>query len=300
MTLARELAAVAPLVELLGRNLTVADVGCRWGASELWSAFGSRVTVLGFDPDAEECARLARAYRGPADIRFLPVALGPAGGAATLYLTREPACSSLYPPDPEALRQRPELFCIEPVGTASIELRTLDDCTAGAGLDRIDFLKLDTQGSELDILRGAERCLGTVRALEVEVEFNEIYEGQPLFGDVDRFLRQRGFVLWRLGNLVHYGLAEARSDAVGHEVQYFDSRPVPVPVQGGQLYWAHAYFVHREMAFGQGVVDWRDGIRDACAAAALGFRDLAGWSLCKALAVAPQEVAGRIRGALED
>jgi Methyltransferase FkbM domain len=71
-------------------------------------------------------------------------------------------------------------------------------------VSRIDFIKLDTQGSELEILQGGVRALAGVRCVEVEVEFNPIYRGQPLFYEVDAFMRGQGFVLWKLTNLVHY------------------------------------------------------------------------------------------------
>ncbi|GEM_PF-3313267 len=62
-----------------------------------------------------------------------------------------------------------------------------------------DILSLDTQGSELDILKGASRLLGTtVLAVHAEVELHPFYEGQPLFGDVCEFLAQYGFDLVEL------------------------------------------------------------------------------------------------------
>ncbi|HWE35738.1 MAG TPA: FkbM family methyltransferase [Isosphaeraceae bacterium] len=300
MPIAGELAVVAPLAAFLGRPLVLVDVGCRWGLDETWAAFGPHIRRIGFDPDAEECARLERLNGEGARVRFVPAGLGPAVGSSRLHLTREPACSSLYPPDLEAMRQRPELSCIEPTGTATIPLTTLDAWAATDGLDRVDILKLDTQGSELDILRGSERLLPTVRAIEVEVEFNPIYRGQPLFGDVDRFLRDRGFVLWRLGHLVHYGMAGARSDFAVEEWQCFDSRALPSPRQGGQLYWAHAYFVRHEAAFPRPSADWRSRLADACAFSAFGFRDLAGSCLRHALEDAPRDVAPAILAALSD
>jgi hypothetical protein len=67
-------------------------------------------------------------------------------------------------------------------------------------------IKLDTQGTELDILHGAGRLLSQVLAIEIEVEFVHIYKGQPLFTDVDLFMRNQGFSLralrrtyWRIG-----------------------------------------------------------------------------------------------------
>jgi Methyltransferase FkbM domain len=187
-----------------------------------------------------------------------------------------------------------------PTGTATIKLSTLDRWAAAEGVGRIDVLKLDTQGSELGILKGARRMLTGVRMLEIEVEFNEIYRGQPLFGDIDRFLRARGFVLWRLGHLVHYGMAETGSAYAGEDRQYFDSRDVVFPAQGGQLYWGHAYYVPRSLAFGADRADWRDNLRDACCASAFGFRDLAGSALHRALTDAPAEVSAAIRSALRD
>ena len=63
----------------------------------------------------------------------------------------------------------------------------------------IDFMKIDTQGFELDILQGARVTLcGQVVAVEVEVEFARRYESQPVFRDVDSFLSECGFTLFKL------------------------------------------------------------------------------------------------------
>src|SRR5690349_17853274 len=103
-------------------------------------------------------------------------------------MTREMACSSLYRPDPALTGSLPELACASETGTSKIVVRTLDEWSASNATPDIDFIKLDTQGAELDVLCGGDRTLATVRALEVEVEFNPIYMNQPLFGDVDKFL----------------------------------------------------------------------------------------------------------------
>jgi hypothetical protein len=78
----------------------------------------------------------------------------------------------------------------------------LDDAALRAGL-RVAALKADTQGTELAILRGAKKCLSeTLLAVELEVEFTELYADQPLFADVDTLMRKSGFMLLDLGNLV--------------------------------------------------------------------------------------------------
>src|SRR5207248_2510884 len=93
---------------------------------------------------------------------------------------------------------------MEPAGTSEIPVARLATWAHQAGVDRVDFIKLDTQGSELDILQGAGFLLDDCLGLQLEVMFSPLYEGQPLFADVDTYLRSRGFVLWRLDSLAHY------------------------------------------------------------------------------------------------
>ena len=263
----------AYLGSLLVNDLVVVDVGARWGAGERWRPFGSRVRVIGFDPDEEECARLAA--KEP-DVIYESSALGSRSGRTTLYRTVEPACSSLYPPIDGLADERPALEVIRPDGEEVVTITTLDDWLAGSAFDEVHVLKLDTQGSELGVLEGAERELANVRVLEIEVELNPIYAGQPLFGDVDRFLRDRGFVLWRLGNLTHYGLSDVPVETARvNDRIFFDSElVVEIAGWGGQLFWGHAYYVAADMAR-RGPISVAAGARDACAAAAFGFADLA-------------------------
>jgi FkbM family methyltransferase len=270
---------------------TVVDVGCRWGAESFWLKLPN-IGVIGFDPDEVECRRLTE-LAGGAPVRYVPVALGAEAGPARLHLTEQPACSSLYPPDAGLIATRPSLSVITPVGETGIHLQRLDDWCAAEGVERVDYLKIDTQGSELGVLQGAGRILESVRVVEAEVEFNPIYEGQPLFGDVDAYLRKRGFVLWRLSQLAHYCLPNGLSDFPTNEIHYYDvTHPVQVTGTGGQLYWANAFYVRREMAFPPGPVRWETALRDAVLTGALGYWDLA--RTAAAGAVGAPEEAGRL------
>lgn len=301
MQIAQEFPAVAPLAAHLERNIVVVDAGCRSGVADVWSAFGRHVTVIGFDPDDAECRRLTEFYGGRLDVRFVATALGPWQGKAVLYLTRRPECNSLCPSDLTAIRHRHNMhYYFTPVSTTTVELTTLDDWAAAEGVDAIDFIKLDTQGSELGILEGAERCLKAVRVLKTEVSFNEMYCGQCLFGDVDRFLRDRGFVLWRFSNLTHFGMTQAKWDFIIKDKVQFDARWLNIASRGGQIFWGEAYYVRKEIAFGEETADWQGCLRDACLVSALGYRDLAGWTLRRALAYAPDAVAAEVRQILCD
>ncbi len=256
-----------------GRKLVVADIGCRWGFATLWTQLQPQVSLYGFDPDPAECARI-QALHPNQDVHLVPRALAEKPGRRTLSLTRDPACSSLYPPDAEVLARIPALECATPTGVTEIEVTTLDDWAAKAGVEAIDFLKLDTQGSELDILRGGARLLASARMLEIEVEFNPIYQDQPLFGDVDRFLRERGFVLWRLSHAVHYSLDRTECNPQIDDTIFFDQQVVQSRTFGGQLYWGHAHYLRAEIAHAAGTADWQQSVRDAALAQLLGFHDL--------------------------
>ncbi|NJK75415.1 MAG: FkbM family methyltransferase [Richelia sp. CSU_2_1] len=296
--IAATLPFIATLAADLELNLMVVDVGCRWGFADAWSVFGSNVTLIGFDPDAAECEHLQNTYRGSGNILFIPKALGNSEGKKQLFLTAERACSSLYQPDPLITNSMPHLGCAKLAGETEIDVTTMDIWAASAGIGDLDFIKLDTQGSELGVLEGAENCLKSVRALQIEVEFNPIYVGQPLFGDIDSFLRQRGFVLWQLSNLCHYTSWPNKSAFKYRDVQIFDGRIVSTSRQGGQLFWADAYYVRKEVALVEETQNWQGCIRDACIASVLGFRDLAGCLLEQALNRAPSNVIPKINKAL--
>ena len=300
MQLLTTLDSTSVLANLLTEPLVVADVGCRWGFSDSWLRLGDRCTAIGFDPDAEECERLRKRYRSSPQVTLVPVGLGAEAGLATLYMTTAPGGYSLFPPEPEAVERHPGLDTGKLEGTAVVEVAALDDWCAQEGVGRIDVVKIDTQGSELDILRGAERILDTTRAVEVEVEFNELYTGVPLFGDIDRYLRSKGFVLWRLRNLAHYAQHGADKDWQGLEAHYWDEYAATFFSGSGQLYWANAFYLRSPVVHPPADAGWADLIRDAVVTSALGFRDLTGLALRQARQVAPPEVVEAIDVAQSD
>lgn len=239
-----------PILDVLCQTaepLRIVDVGARWGIDTKWMPLAECCQIIGFDPDAAECERLNRS--APAHVRYYPIALGDRERDAVLHITVEPACSSLYPPIVSLSQTAPGLVCIAPAATQTVSLVPFDNWQRAAGIGPLTYMKLDTQGSELDILRGASTALNDVELVEIEVEFNPIYEGQPLFGDVDRFMRTQGFVLWHLANKVHYLDRSLAGVPISiPEVAYFDSAALAHLRGSGQLYWAHAFYVKNKLS----------------------------------------------------
>ncbi len=81
------------------------------------------------------------------------------------------------------------------VSKEKISTRRLDEIEE---CPQADFIKLDVQGAELLVLENALQKISNAVVIETEVEFVEIYRNQPLFGDIQRFMRDQGFVLHKL------------------------------------------------------------------------------------------------------
>ena len=178
------------------------------------------VSVIGFEPQAQapETTQIKSMTR-----TVLPVALGD-GQPVRLHRTHFRAASSTRPPNAallSAYHALPEMLTVDTVDTVATV--RLDDVAEIAGCD---LLKIDVQGAELDVLRNGERVLAGTSAVIVEVEFAPLYQGQPLFADLDGFLRGLGFEF--LGFLEMGGAAW---------------RAAPFGEQLGRLTWADAVYV---------------------------------------------------------
>jgi FkbM family methyltransferase len=185
--------------------------------------------VTGFEPNPAEYQRLQGRAGGP--YRYLPYFLG-SGQPATFHLTRYPGCSSLLTPDPKVIDMFMTIGCVEPGGnfhvqkTEIVETVRMDDIKPAL---TVDFLKIDTQGYELEILRHGISTIADTLVIECEVEFVPIYREQPLFGDVQCFLRDNGFVLHKL------------IDVAGRPFRPFTPPNPYLPMS--QMLWADAIFV---------------------------------------------------------
>jgi hypothetical protein len=72
-----------------------------------------------------------------------------------------------------------------------IQTSRLDDLDA---VPQLDFIKMDTQGAELEILRHAQARTADCLGMQLEVSFIGLYEDQPSFGEIDTFMRDTGYV----------------------------------------------------------------------------------------------------------
>lgn len=114
------------------------------------------------------------------------VALGNENGIATMFISSNDAQSSSILNPKVHLEAHPEVSFI---GTEEVELKKLDDY----GYFDYNFMVIDVQGYELEVLRGATDTLKNIDYLYCEVNQDEVYEGNALIGDIDSFLETFSF-----------------------------------------------------------------------------------------------------------
>lgn len=151
--------------------------------------------IVGFEPVQAECDKLNKMH-GDGRI-YLPYAIGD-GARHVFNICNHSMTSSLYEPDSALLDKFQNLEnLMRVVSRSEVETRRLDDVPEVA---ETDYLKVDVQGAEVDVFRGATNVLRNTLVVHTEVEFVPMYKEQPLFSDVDKILRQNGFLFHKLAS----------------------------------------------------------------------------------------------------
>jgi FkbM family methyltransferase len=180
--------------------LVLVDVGARGGLKRNWSAAEPHLRLLGFEPDEREFSRLAESARGQEKSKaYFHVALHNRSGPISLHIAQDRGLSSIFEPNRAFLDTFPEADRFDTTDVQQVEADALDNQLRAHNVTDIDFIKADTQGSELFVLQGAREALAaSAVGVEVEVEFTPIYTNQPLFADVDTYMRGLGYLLFDL------------------------------------------------------------------------------------------------------
>jgi len=199
-------------------RVRVIDVGAMFlsEAEEIWQPLQRRghcESVVGFEPCTEECERLNSSVSSlktsedgsdsteSTAFRFLPWALGD-GSRGQFRRCSAAMTSSMLEPNIPLLRRFVQLEEVTTVVERSeMATRRLDDLLPEIPGGGVDYLKIDVQGFELAVLEGAQKALQDTLVVHTEVEFVEMYERQPLFAEVDQFLRGNGFVFHRFSSV---------------------------------------------------------------------------------------------------
>ncbi|WP_425229468.1 FkbM family methyltransferase [Sphingomonas sp.] len=173
----------------------VLDVGANNGqfGKEL-RAFGYRDRIVSFEPLAIAHARLTSTACNDDKWMVAPRgALGAARGTANIYISGLQASSSLLT---MAARHHEAAPGSATIGQEHVEVETIDRLgpALAHGCSKV-FLKIDTQGFELEVLKGAEDMLSRIDCVLLELSLVELYAGQPLWREVSAWIEARGFTM---------------------------------------------------------------------------------------------------------
>lgn len=216
------------LKALSSDSMTVLDIGARASNIGHWKVFGKNLRYLGFEPDPEECFQLNENVKKQQESwqeTYFPIALGKNCQKRLFYVTERAGCSSLLEPNIQAVESFITASLVKPKEVKEVETCSLAEWSKTYDIKDVDYIKVDVQGAELEILQGGQDILTSSLALEVEVEFLEVYKGQPLFNEVDTWIRSQGFILFDISKV-------------------FNKRtnlPEQIPSQG-QLTWGDALY----------------------------------------------------------
>jgi FkbM family methyltransferase len=190
MSIAR--GALAQLLNFTG-TLEIADIGAAWlGDPPLYRRLLDLklARLNAFDADERQHAALREAYG--ADLQLFTDIVGD-GAKHTLHLAAPiSGMTSLLKPSARHLAFFNGFDRFGEIHeTLEVQTTRLDDV---AGLPDLDFLKMDIQGGELMALEHGRLRLAHCVAVQLEVSFVPLYEGQPTFGEIDVWMRAQGFI----------------------------------------------------------------------------------------------------------
>lgn len=168
----------------------VVDVGANHGAfTDAVRRLEPRSRVLAVEPEPGNVARLEERFRGDDAVTVVACAASDQAGTATLNVTAGTEFASLHAPRSSLADSYGDATRL--VDRREIATAPLDDLVDGP----VEVLKVDVQGHELALLRGAGATLERTAVVLIEVLFVSHYEGDATFGAVDEALRAHGFTL---------------------------------------------------------------------------------------------------------
>lgn len=172
----------------------IVDVGARGGLAPHWSVLEPYLKAYCFEPAADECARLAAS--APAHITYIPKALAEKSGKKILYVTALADSSGLYKTNMRYFDRLVNGANGVTISEHEIECTTLADCVDRGEIALPDFIKIDAEGGEFDVMQG----MGLVLPLGfiTEIRFHGHINGSAPFSVVDNLTTAIGYRLYDL------------------------------------------------------------------------------------------------------
>ncbi len=181
----------------LNAGLVAVDVGANAGSwSEDLLCLVSLGQLLVIEPDPRLQAGLEKKLGRHRGVEIVPVAVGERSGTLPFNQMENSAMNSFLPPTSETVSSYGPTAVAQSV--VEVPVKSLDILTAA--LPKIDLLKIDVQGYEREVLRGATNTLQRTTHVLLEVNYISHYDGEMSFAELDEAMRQAGFALFNLSS----------------------------------------------------------------------------------------------------
>lgn len=184
-------------LEEINGGINLIDLGSSGRLDPYWSPLERLLNLYAFDPNEEECRRLAASGQNYMSAHYIPTAIAGKDGDFTLYKTKSVYCWSLLEPNADWLSRFSfhDSFLVDEI--SQIRTRTLEDIDELKGVE-IDAVKSDTQGLELPIFQSSPNIIGSSFLLQTETGFVENYKGETTFQQISSFMKDKDFLLFDL------------------------------------------------------------------------------------------------------
>ena len=194
-------------ISVLDGGATQSEIEAQFSA---WPA--ERWMAVGFDPHPDADLSVDRSD----NVRMIRTALGAGPGKLRLYHTRVEGASSIFSPNIEYLKHllhgkaTPLTDVMSVIGESEVDAIDLDTWRQEAQVPPFDFIKLNVQGAELEVLQGASETVESCLGLQTEVSFAPMYLNAPVFRDIDALLDRLGFTFFDIRKPTTNGRAASR------------------------------------------------------------------------------------------
>lgn len=194
---------IGPILE----EHTVLDIGAHNGwFFHCWQDWCPQAQIHAFEPYPESFQTAQRLYGHDPRVRLNQVGVGEAPGELAFNVLGDSKVSNSFLP-PQSDTWEKVGYETGEVSQITVPVATVDQYASVNHIDNIYLIKIDVQGYEMHVLRGAEETLEKAQYILVEAGIQRLYEGAPRFSDVFEYLSDRGFHLmslraWHRGNRV--------------------------------------------------------------------------------------------------
>ena len=205
--------------------------GARFGYDETFKVFGDKLRVTGFEPDINECEKLNQNQQNKN--KFFPYYLFEDENKREFYEYNHKSSSSLYRINENFLTKFHQKKNFETEIIHNIQTKTLNNIFESEKIPKADYMQVDCEGAELNIIKGASNLLQNIICIETEILFQKnIRLNAPHYSTLDSYLIGKNYSLYDLDLLRFSKIPRAKRI---EDYKDDDGNHIPGPTFKGQI-----------------------------------------------------------------